>query len=74
MRLSEVSCVMRTRSYTHVKEPVVRVRGRWIIKKMKTPNMHYRSSSATLSQLAFPEESDPTFPWEKSQQDNAVNC
>ena len=28
--------------------------------------------SATLSQLAFPGESNPNFPWEKSQWDNTV--
>ena len=29
--------------------------------------MHCRLGSATLSQLAFPMESNPNFPWEKSQ-------
>ena len=33
-------------------------------------SMHGRLGSATLSQLAFPEESDPNFLWEKSQWDN----
>ena len=28
--------------------------------------------SATLSQLAFPEEGSPNFPWEKSHWDNTV--
>ena len=38
---------------------------------IKTPSMH-RLDSATLSQLAFPGESNPIFPWEKSQWDNTV--
>ena len=28
----------------------------------KTPSMHARLGNASLSQLAFPEESDPNFP------------
>ena len=32
----------------------------------KTPSMHTRFGSVTLSQLAFPGESNPNFPWEKS--------
>ena len=32
----------------------------------RTPSMHCRLGSATLSQLAFPGESNPNFPWEKS--------
>ena len=32
----------------------------------KTPSMHCRLSSLTLSQLAFPGESDSNFLWEKS--------
>ena len=38
----------------------------------KTPSMHSRMGSATLSQLAFPGESNPNFPWEKSHWDNTV--
>ena len=38
----------------------------------KTPSMHSRLGSATLSQLAFPGESNLNFPWEKSQLDNTV--
>ena len=34
--------------------------------------MHRRLGSATLSQLAFPGERDPNFPWEKSHCDNTV--
>ena len=34
--------------------------------------MHNRSDSATLSQLAFPGESSPNFPWENSHWDNTV--
>ena len=38
----------------------------------KTPSMHRRLGSATLSQVAFPRENNPDFPWEKSQWDNAA--
>ena len=34
--------------------------------------MHSRLGSATLSQLAFPGESNPNFPWEKSHWNNTV--
>ena len=34
--------------------------------------MHRRLGSATLSQLAFPGERNPNFPWEKSHWDNTV--
>ena len=34
--------------------------------------MHRRLDSASLSQLAFPGECNPNFPWEKTQWDNAV--
>ena len=50
----------------HVKDPVVHGRVRWIVKTLKTPSKHSRLGSATLSLLAFPEESNPNFPWEKS--------
>ena len=36
----------------------------------KTPSMHRRLGSATLSQLAFPRECNPNVPWEKSQWDD----
>ena len=39
----------------------------------KTPSMHSKLSSATLSQLAFPGgKSNPNFPWEKTHWDNTV--
>ena len=38
----------------------------------KTPSMHRRLGSAILSQLAFPREGNPNFPWEKSHLDNRV--
>ena len=38
----------------------------------KTPSMHPRLGSATLSKLAFPGEGKPNFPWEKSHWDNTV--
>ena len=34
--------------------------------------MHRRQGSATLSQLAFPGEGNPNFPWKKSHGDNTV--
>ena len=36
----------------------------------RTPSMHSRLGSATLSRLAFPGEGNPNFPWEKSHWDN----
>ena len=38
----------------------------------KTPSMHQRLGNATLSQLAFPREGNPNFPWVKSHWDNTV--
>ena len=38
----------------------------------KTPSMHSRLGSATVSQLAFPGEGYPNFPREKSHWDNIV--
>ena len=38
----------------------------------KTPSMHRRLGSATLSQLAFPGKGNPNFSWEKSHWDNTV--
>ena len=34
--------------------------------------MHRRLGSVTLPQLAFPRESNPNFPWEKSQWDRTI--
>ena len=43
-------------------------------KNSQTPSMHHRLGPATLSQLAFPRESKPNFPWEIFQRDDtAVN-
>ena len=45
------------------------------LQEEEEPSMHCKLSwqtSPTLSQLAFPGEGDPNFPWEKSQWDNAV--
>ena len=39
---------------------------------LRHPAWHSMLGSATLSQLAFPGESNPNFPWEKSQWDNTV--
>ena len=38
----------------------------------KTPSMHPRLGSLTLSQLAFPGEGNPNFTWEKFHGDNTV--
>ena len=38
----------------------------------KTPCIHPRLGSATQSQVAFPREASPNFPWEKSRLDNTV--
>ena len=35
--------------------------------------MHPRLGSATLSQLAFPVEGNPNFPWVKFHWDNTVS-
>ena len=56
----------------HIKDPVVHVIVRWIMETLKTPNMHRRIGSATLSQLVFPAESNPNFQRETSQWDNTV--
>ena len=39
---------------------------------LKHPNMHRRLDGATLSQLAFPGESKPSFQWEKFHVDDIV--
>ena len=57
---------------SHVKDPVVHVRVRWIMETLKTPSMHCRLGSAILSQLAFPGEGNPNFPWEESDWDKTV--
>ena len=49
----------------HDKDPVVRVRA-WCIMETQESSMHRRLGNTTLSQLAFPGESDPNFPWKKS--------
>ena len=38
----------------------------------KIPSMHRSLGSATLSQLAFPREGNPDYPWEKSHWDSTV--
>ena len=55
----------------HVKDPVVHVRVRWIIETLKHPACTL-GWVARLSQLAFPGESNPNFPCEKSHWDNTV--
>ena len=40
--------------------------------KTETPSMHRGLGSATLSQLAFPREGKPNFPWKKSHWDNTL--
>ena len=56
----------------HVRDPVVHVRVRWIMETLKHLSMHCRLGGATLSQLAFPGESKPSFSWEKSYWDDTV--
>ena len=56
----------------HVKDPVVHVRVRWIMENTKTSSMHSRLGSATPSQLTYPGESNPNFPWDESHWDNTV--
>ena len=55
----------------HIKGPVVHVRFWWIVETLKHPACTV-GGSATLSQLASPEESNLINLWEKSQWDNAV--
>ena len=38
----------------------------------RTPSMHLRLGSTTLSQLAFPGESNPNFAWTKCEWDKTV--
>ena len=51
---------------------MVYVRVRWIIETLKTPSIHGRLGSSTLSQLAFLRHSNSNFPWEKSHWDITV--
>ena len=55
----------------HVKDPVVHVRVWWIRETLKHPDCTV-SWAGRLLQLAFPKESNPNFPQEKSHQDNTV--
>ena len=55
----------------HVKAPVVHVRVRWIMETLKHPACTV-GWVPRLSQLAFPGEGSPIFPWEKSHWDNTV--
>ena len=55
-----------------VKDPVVHVKSSVDYWNTKTPSMHPRLGSATLSQLAFPGEGNPNFRWEKSHWHNTV--
>ncbi len=55
-----------------IKDPAVHVSVWWILETAKTPSMHLRLRSMTLLQLAFPGESNPYFPWEKSQWENTI--
>ena len=57
--LCAIACI---NNCAHVKGPVVHVRVRWIFGNTKTPSMHSRFGSVTLSQLAFPGKSNPNFP------------
>ena len=55
----------------YVKDPVVHVRVWWIIETPKHP-AYTIGWVVWPSQLAFPREGNPTFPWEKSHLDNTV--
>ena len=54
----------------HVQDPVVHVRV-WWMEILKYPACTV-GWVVRLSQLAFPEEGNPNFPWEKSLWDNTV--
>ena len=56
----------------HVKDPVVLVRVPWIRATLKHLACTGGLGSSTLSQQAFPGESNPLFPWKNSQSDNIV--
>ena len=59
-----IACI---NSRVHFEDPVVHVKSSVDYGNTKTPSSQRRLGSATLSQLAFPEESNPNFPWEKSE-------
>ena len=61
----------RATAVAHVKDPVVHVSVRWIM-ETKTSSMHRMLDNVTLSQLAFPGESNSNFQWKKSQWGNTV--
>ena len=52
----------------HIKDPVVDVRVWWNMETLK----HQACTIVTVSQLAFPREGNPNFPWRKSHWDNTV--
>ena len=57
----------------HVKDPVVHTCQSSVdYGNTKTSSVHQRLGSATLSEFAFPEESNSYFLWQKSQKDNTV--
>ena len=56
----------------HVKDPVVHVKSSMDYGNTKTQSMHRMLGIPILSQLAFPGEGNPNFPWEKSHWDNTV--
>ena len=64
----DITCIY---IYAHIKDPIVHVRVWWIIKTLKHPECTL-APVARLSQLAFPGEGNPHFPWEKSHWDNTV--
>ena len=61
-----IACIINI--CAHDKHPAVVHVGVWWIQKTlkKTPSTHRRLGIAILSQLAFPGESNPNFPLEKS--------
>ena len=56
----------------HDKHPVVHVKSSVDYGHTKTPSMHCRLGSTSLSQLVFPGVGNPNFPWKKFQWDDAV--
>ena len=61
--------IARMNTCTHVKSSCSPCQSSVNYGNTKTSNMHRALGSATLSQLAFLGESDPNFPWAKSQWD-----
>ena len=55
-------CKKKKGSHTHVKDSVVHVKSSVDYGSIKTTSMHRRLDGATLSQIAFPGESDPNSP------------